>query len=190
MLLLLLACADAPPSDSPALDSEATDPGLWDTPGAPFTASWLAAEALAACRDAWVEDAHVQRVEVYNDLHSVYLFAESAPAQVCVWATRSEGEAGVSTDSSANYRPGWTWTPADRLVGWAADSDGVAADAGVDTADGAYYLSLTPAGHRRQLGWQAELEGLDDDHPVYVIGQTSTEDLQLYDGRTGERLGP
>ncbi|MFT5681859.1 MAG: hypothetical protein ACI8RZ_002777, partial [Myxococcota bacterium] len=51
------------------------------------------------------------------------------------------------------------------------------------------FFWVTPAGHRRQVDYEAELADLDDDVPVILAAEgMSGPEYYLLDGRTGEPL--
>ena len=167
------------------------DGGLWETPGAEGTASWVAAEALAACTAAWVADAHIARVEAFSSEEwSAYVFSASTPDEHCTWILSPlYGEEPIVTvDSTDFYYPGWSYEADDGVAGWAVDSDEAADIAGVDPSAGLFF-SLTPSQHRAQTGWESRMDGVGDDVPVILIGEGLSSTLTLIDARSGDVIG-
>ncbi|MCA9490918.1 MAG: hypothetical protein KC621_13410 [Myxococcales bacterium] len=195
--LWLAACTPGTTDDTDALgetgttDTDST-PGttttgheLWESPGAPGTASAVAADAVAWCRGNWQPDAQIVRFDRVPGVgDGVFLFSETDGENLCTYLV-VPGIADPLTDVGgiAFYAPGYSYEHTDRLRGWAVDSDEAAAAFGF-SADDDVIVYINPASHRQQIsGSTYDLSGYDDDHPMILVTDGSTGGL--VDGRTG-----
>ncbi|MCA9488376.1 MAG: hypothetical protein KC621_00590 [Myxococcales bacterium] len=193
-LLLIAGCSGSTDPVTPTDVSETGDlppipeTDLLQTPGASGTLSAEAAAALAWCTANWQADARVVAANHYDFGFEVVAFSASDPGNVCSWTRYTTGFEGQQAIPGAQYAPGWIYdTTTDAMVGWAVDSDAVAAQLGFTHLD--FFMAVNPAGHRRQYGWDAELQGVPDDVPVILAAPSMADpDLHLLDGRTGAEL--
>lgn len=199
VITLLLACE--PDTDTSPGTGDSGDPSdtarddtgmalgddLLVTPGPEGTVSFEAERGMDWCRDNWQADARLAALMYYQSFGTqVVAFSPSDPDNNCQWGALPGGEASAGIVANAQYAPGWTYdTTADYVPEWRVDD--VHVIAAYDLASPIFF-ALNPAQHRRQYGWQVDLEGVADNVPVILAAQDITgPEYFLLDAITGER---